>query len=345
MRARSGVILLVVTGICGLLVALSLAILVRNRIDAREQAYLMDYTQARLMLNAACCYILETGRLGYDGVSLGGPAGVQREVFGWVDVRDGSLGPKHHLSDAPDYAFTPMTPGSFPRIGGKAARFPMEVLVQPPWAIRGDAAPNPIESRLVDPSNPVSNPVDAVRYGLPSFPIPDPVPIGMDPIALGWTPLSGDDASRFPGATGPADKWRQGDDRLRPLGSTGAWFRLYRDGPATFVATCGSGGTYGYRPEEVDAAVLAAHFSGDRRRYESLAAEEVRLWYRVEWSPAIGRFANARDNDGFKKYESGVWYSGSEDNYQLGSSVRVSGTNALGTIQWVQRLREPPRDW
>ncbi len=342
MRSRSGVILLVVTGICGLLVALTFAMLVRNRIDAREQAYLIDYTQARLMLNAACCYVLEAGRLGYDGVNLGGAAGAQREAFGWVDVRDGSIGPKHNLTDAPNYAFDPVTPGSFPKIGGRAARFPMEVLVQPPYAVRGDAAPNSVEARLTDPATPSSAPVDSVRYGLPSFPIPDPVPLGMDPQTLAWNALSANETARFTDVVG---KWRQGDDRLRPSGSTGAWFRLYRDGPATFVITCGSGGTFGYRPNEVDAAVLAARFGGDRRLYDSLQSEEVRLWYRIEWSPAIGRFANDRDNTGFEKYVSGTWYGGPEDNYQLGQTVRASGTNVLGTIQWVQRLREPPRDW
>lgn len=342
MNGRRGVILLVVTGICGLLVALTFAMLVRNRIDAREQAYLMDYTQARLMLQSACCYVLEAGRIGYDGVNLGGPHGGQREAFGWVDVRDGSLGPKHQLADRPDWAFDPARPGHFPKVGGRAARFVMEVLERPPYAVRADAAPNPIEWRLTDPAVPSSAPVDPVRYGLPSFPTPDPVPLGMDPVTLAWQPLTAEESTRY---ADPVDRWRSGDDRLRQLGSTGAWFRLYRDGPATFVVTCGSGGTFGYRPEEIDAAVLARHFAGDRRLYDSLHAEEVRLWYRVEWSPAINRFANDRDNDGFKYYISPRWYSGAEDNYQIGASVRASATNALGTINWVQRLDQPPREW
>ena len=53
-------------------------------------------TQARVMLGGALSYIGETARLGWDD-----PATPEHEeAYGWIDVRDGSVGPRDHTGRA-----------------------------------------------------------------------------------------------------------------------------------------------------------------------------------------------------------------------------------------------------
>jgi len=83
------------------------------------------------MLMAACNYVLEASRLGYDYPRGQLPAdNKHREGFGWIDVRDGSIGPK---DAAGQLLFT--QPGQWPA-PESAVRCPMYVMKQPPFAVQ-----------------------------------------------------------------------------------------------------------------------------------------------------------------------------------------------------------------
>src|SRR5688572_33473510 len=100
---RRGTILIIVAGISALLASLALTFLVRNRSDAEETQATIREVQARIMLVAACNYIQEGSRLGWDqypstpaatndvfptGSSAAASVPVHEETFGWLDVRD-----------------------------------------------------------------------------------------------------------------------------------------------------------------------------------------------------------------------------------------------------------------
>ncbi len=83
---RRGALLVIVTGLAAVIAALCFSLLVRARSDSEAMAVVMREAQARIMLGAACAYVLEAGRIGWG-----------RECYGWRDVRDGMTGPKPDL--------------------------------------------------------------------------------------------------------------------------------------------------------------------------------------------------------------------------------------------------------
>ena len=82
-RRRTASALLVVTGLVAILAVMTAVFILRTREDAQAAQPLLREAQARIMLDAACLYLLETSRMGW-----GAPA------HGWVDNRNGSLGPR-----------------------------------------------------------------------------------------------------------------------------------------------------------------------------------------------------------------------------------------------------------
>ena len=63
---RGGTILIIVAGICALLASLTVAFLARSRSSIEETVAFEAEVQARLMLVAACMYVCEASRLGYE---------------------------------------------------------------------------------------------------------------------------------------------------------------------------------------------------------------------------------------------------------------------------------------
>lgn len=82
-RGRAGSALLVVTGLVAILAVMAAVFILRTREDAQAAQPLLREAQARIMLDAACMYLLETSRMGW-----GAPG------HGWVDNRNGSVGPR-----------------------------------------------------------------------------------------------------------------------------------------------------------------------------------------------------------------------------------------------------------
>lgn len=347
-QARAGVVLILAMGMTAMLAALCLAFIARTRMDAAEMAQLGSITQARLMLSAACAYVLETGRIGWDlsddfaaaspwsttyaaAISAGtvqadpDNSRYHEETWGWVDVRDGSVGPRTldydqdgtydpRFDDTPRHARRrggPLVRPSWPAIGS-VCRAPMNVLVRPPFAIRPETAPNPVNA---DPS--------AWDFGLPLLRIPD----GTASLAPDL-PASATQAQRW-------SDWKAGDRGVRAGGAQGAWFRVHRDSPATFIITVGCGGTAGFRDwDEVEAENMDARYGYSRSLFEQLLAEEIRLWYRIEWSPAVA----GRGVPG-----------GSYGNHTRRATTSRPGPAAIinqaGTLSYIQRLPMQPREW
>jgi len=282
-----------------------------------------------------------------DGSPLSGadPATmVHEEAFGWIDVRlhrstgaplpagytaadfdaaGNLIGPRTDDYDgngAFDARYSPTlevdldgdgtadapawpAPHSFVRVA-------MHRQQRPPSAIRPIAAPNAINT---DPSSPV--------FGMPLLRHPDPLPV----VDNGWR-ANGDVVS----ATNWSD-FATGDPRPVPTSTGRGWFRIYRDTPATFVITCGGGGTRGYRDwREVVALGGTDQFGGDEGLFRVLLGEEVRLWYRIEWSAAIE--APNLLPQGMAAF--------AENGNNLPGSL-----NPVGTIAWIQRLRVAPTLW
>jgi hypothetical protein len=344
---RRGTILIVIAGISALLASLCLAFLMRVRQAAEGSQQVANETQARIMLHAACAYLLESGRLGYgltrddsaagragSGVVTGaGGRRMHREGHGWIDIRslegdgfpDPALpGPRDQNGETVYRAGA----GFWPEVGTTVI-CPMHRWTRPPYAIRPTIAANPI---LVDPAR-----RGDAAWGRPLLREPDPQPASDN----GW-----------PGAV-DGRGWGEfalGDPAPVAASNGLAWFRLHRVSAATFVVTCGAGGTMGFRDwnEVRDWQRVAGApggpelFGNDPGLFASLLLTEVRLWYEVRWSGAVKPLDF--------RYEEALWwrwlqnafayriYPVNGTQYPGWSRTNRYNPNPVGTISYLQRL-------
>ncbi len=383
---RSGTVLIFVAGLSALLASMCLVFLTRMRNDGEESQLVLQMAQAKILLAAACNYVQETSRLGWDAnypyygqppahpvgtssvVSVPNGTGVlslagavvaapnpatlpaHQETFGWIDVRDGSIGPNFR---GPSPQTPPYPPAwsdaavisdghgnsrpAWPAIGSVAI-CPMYVMKRPPFATQLTAVYNPISTTSGDP-----------KFGLPYLQYPDPMPV----VGNGWgqRATSGAVAATLyddgvGGTTG--NDFVHGDQTPRAQTAGKSWFRVYRDGPATFVLTCGAGGTMGWRdwPEVVNAggAAAMAQFNNDPTLFTALAGSELRLWYRIEWSPSVMEltYHNLQHSAqaGVEHYLS--WPANVSHTWSVGLRTQTWAKNPVGTIRWIERLRNEP---
>ena len=351
---RRASVLVVIAGVLAMLSTLSVAFLMRMRQDAQESDLVVHLAQCRLMLHAGMQFVQESSRLGYATA-----ADPSIEAWGWIDVRDGAIGPKGNGGAQL------WTAGKWPA-PGTVKRAPMYMVKRPPFAVVPHMYPN----RIPTETDPAIDPQYKDHFGIPVLAKPDPMP-AFDP-TLG----------AYSGSTVQRADWVKGD--LQPIdASLGlAWFRVYRelgteiDRPAksgepgaTFVITVGSGGTQGFKDwAEVTAAGADAQFGASQSMFNSLLAAELRQWYRVEWSAAVGggemrvhkpplslnkqwagrdltsavggkyRTNHARSplnssRSREKEYGGGETYSSAEPR------------NYVGTISYIQRLEKQPASW
>ena len=70
---------------------------------------------------------------------------------------------------------------------------------------------------------------------------------------------------------------------------------------------------------------------GDASFFSTLRADELRLWWRVEWSPAVGGADIGVTDEGIRGWPLML---------ASGSNARV--INQGGTFSWIQALRTEP---
>lgn len=332
--SRRGAVLIVVAALSALLATIALAFIIRQRSSSEESLQMEQDVQARIMLIAACTYIQEAGRIGYDD----GADPFHREAFGWIDVRavdpTGApvMGPA--CRGTTPSTVVPLYDAILREISGKnglsidrpswpalyaVARCPMYVMERPPYAVQLTAAYNPIAS---DPASPA--------FGRPYLTSPDPLPVVARPMS---SPTALND-------------YLTGDTRARANSDGRAWFRVYRDGPDTFVITCGAGGSGGFNNwNEVLGAGAGALFSNDSGLFYTLLSQEVRLWYRVQWSAAVAtpEVHNIKN----------AWADNAPDDYYVSFPMNSSQSirsqshckNMGGTFRYIERLRFQPTNY
>lgn len=320
--SRRGTILIIVAGISALLASLALAFLARMRSDTEESQHLLQYAQAKIMLSAACNYVQETSRMGWDRYPStptvdGLP--IHDEAYGWVDVRDGTIGPKgkRRAGDAgfsgPELA--DMSSGKWPSVGSHV-RCPMYRMKRPPYAIKLNAGHNYM----------VTDNSSSPDYCFPLLKNPDPQP-------------AQDVATYADFAAG---------DKTPVVDTTGkAWFRVYRDGPGTFIVTCGSGGSEGFRNWNEITATERLQFNNDRAFFENLRNAEIRLHYRLEWTASVTEvtYHNLQHEIARATEHYETWPPNSSHTWSSSRRTQTWMKNPVGTIRWIQRLMTEPSFW
>ena len=331
---RRGTILIIVAGISALLASLALTFLVRNRSDAEETQATIRDVQARLMLVAACNYIQEGSRLGWDqypltpsatndvfptGSSAADVVPVHEETFGWLDVRDGSIGPKTQegrqcwspaLVQNDGSRLRPLWPAP-----DSIARCPMFVWKRTKYATSLHAAYNPIQQHDSSASD----------YLMPYLRYPDPQSSG-----------------------GTWAEHKRGDSTPQVQTANKSWFRVLREGPSTFLITCGAGPTQGYRSyDEANAQGMGDLFNNDRGYFNVLAAQEARLWYRVEWTAAaVESTYHWQEHHTTRWWDSYLqWPVNASHSWPTGPRSLAFVRNFGGTFRWIMRLRSEPTNW
>jgi hypothetical protein len=339
-RNRNGTILIIVAGVSALLASLALTFLVRMRSDVEESRSLVMYAQAKIMLAAACNYVQETSRLGWDRywqitpnppVPQVGGQKIHEEGYGWIDVRDGSIGPKNRNGDLLWYEPPPGSSGSmqWPSISTHV-RCPMYRMTRPPFAIKLDTGYNLMDRKTGSPD-----------YCYPLLRNPDPQPVIDNKFSKG-APTSTTDTDW--------NKFLGGDKN--PIVSTmdRAWFRVYRDSPATFVVTCGAGPTQGFKDwNEVMSEMQTGLFGGlsGQPLFENLKATEIRLFYRIEWTAAAMEtsYHNLHHEIATDTEHYETWPPNSAHTWSASRRTQTWAKNPVGTIRWIQRLTQEPTNW
>lgn len=332
---RQGTILIIVAGISALMASLAITFLARMRSDVQESEQLMREAQAHIVLVAACHYIQEASRIGYDK----GGSSIHPEAYGWIDIRDGAVGPKAtaiatNIDQPNDRHLLPSHGTDDDTLFRQQEVRRCELFVKeiPPFAIKPEVAPNPI---------------DPTADGVPWLVELDPKPV----ITSSFADFS----------SGRVDSANRSIPKQNTLNR--CWFRLLRcgkgDNPrlaiynaATFIVTCGAGQTRGFRSWAEMTDADRQSFSNSQALFESLQQSEIRLWYLVEWSPAVGglhMFNLVHHRGALQDAEKDSFtfnqYSHFPPNHSFYSHSHTKERNFGGTIRMVQRLVTEPLDW
>ncbi|MBA3700077.1 MAG: hypothetical protein H0W78_14605 [Planctomycetes bacterium] len=320
--ARRGTILIIVAGVSALLASLALAFLARMRSDTEESQHLLQYAQAKIMLAAACNYVQESSRLGWDRYPATPTVDglqIHDEAYGWVDVRDGTTGPKgKRVSGTPGFSgpeLADLSANKWPSVGTHV-RCPMYRMKRPPYAIKLNAGHNYMVT-----DNPAS-------------------PDYCWPLLKNRDPRPAQDVDNYPDfAAG---------DKTPVVDTTGkAWFRVYRDGPGTFIVTCGSGGSDGFKNWDELSATEQLQFNSDRPFFENLRNAEVRLHYRIEWSAAVTEvtYHNLQHEIARATEHYETWPPNASHTWSSSRRTQTWMKNPVGTIRTIQRLIIEPSFW
>jgi hypothetical protein len=201
----------------------------------------------------------------------------------------------------------------------------------PPYAIKMDAGFNLMKTD--QPSSP--------DYCWPLLRYPDPQPI--DAYTNYWTKTGG------PGTVTKTNyrAWSIGDPTPQPESVGKSWFRVFRDGPSTFIITCGSGGTQGFKSWSEIPTAMRYVFSNDESYFLSLQQSELRLHYRIEWTAAVTEttYHNLQHEFGRNTEHYETWAPNSSHSWSSSRRTQTWLKNPVGTIRWIQRLLQEPTHW
>jgi hypothetical protein len=140
----------------------------------------------------------------------------------------------------------------------------------------------------------------------------------------------------------------KGEREPRVESSGRSWFRVLREGPCTFLITCGAGGTQGFRSyDEAVEQGKAAEFGNDRAYFNVLAAQEIRLWYRVEWSASSAEPTYHWQEHHFTQGHDAYlqWPINASHSWVNGPRGPAFDRNQAGTFRWIMRLKAEPTNW
>jgi hypothetical protein len=193
----------------------------------------------------------------------------------------------------------------------------------------------------------VYNPIDTSAangdFGLPLLRNPDPQPV----VDNGWSAGSVS-ATLFndPQYQANNDDYLHGNPVPRGTSLGLSWFRVARIGPARFVVTCGAGGTLGYQSWiDVQNDNAAAQF-GSQDFFNVLQNDEIRMWYMVEWSPAVtAPIYQVMDNEQVPDHYQWRPFNATHELYPWGAQSQPLGRNMAGTFRWIQKLMTQPPIW
>jgi hypothetical protein len=332
---RHGTVLIIVAGVSALLAAMALTFLVRMRSDVEESHLVVRETQAHIMKVAACNFIMESARLGWDPkLPNGNRSTSHREAFGWIDVRTGLPGPRGEDGKR----LGPVDASGIPIAGADgepkwdewtdltladavrpAKRCAMFVMQRPPFAVAPKVAVNAIQTTGPTALKPYLSEADPQRF------------------------QNGMIESDF------ADKYINGEKQPDLARFVPSWFRVWRAAPASFVVTCGVGDTAGFRTwDEVVTAGETGRFGNSvgegREMFHFFQQQEIRLWYLIEWSAHVASsdYQNLQNEFPLKSVEA---YFQRPINTSQESRSQGKLVNPVGTIRMIQRLLNEPRYW
>jgi len=271
LMTRRGSLLIIVSGLCTLLAILAVAFLGRARTDIDEADFAQRQGQARIMLSAACCYLLEAAP------------------------------PATH-----DPVVAAGTNAFFPRLGTLSTssrligRFPMQVQTLPRHAVTPRHTFDPYDGfRPYDWRN------DPTRYQTVANPLtPGGLLTANEIMPATQATAAGGTAASFPiartmnmswfrvwypGAT-PSMTYSEG---AVPYCIDPASLSSTRAAKATFIVTCGAGASLGFRDWSEVTVADQPKFGNDSANFAVIVANETRLWYQVEWS-TINVYADAK---------------------------------------------------
>jgi hypothetical protein len=340
-NSRRASVLLIIAGLSAILCALSLALLQNMRSDLEESNAMLRDVQARTMIAAGLSYIQEGARLGWDIPTT--PE--HEEGYGWIDARDGSIGPNDRFGNRLFVGDAATGQGAaFPAVGGSAARCPMYVMRRPPFSVAMTLHYNPI------PRQPAADWRQNISYS------------NLEPQAAEGSGLSATDMATL--AAGDRDlryaAWAKGDPVARNSSVGLAWMRVYRmspedaaahvtiDGkpaplswsPAMFIISGGAGASGGFRSWlEVELAGEEDLFSGGQAEFEDVRRAESILWFACEWSPAEGF-------ETINHYLTGSFETPVCNRpCYVGTDNRTVSKSFGGSFRWIERLANEPKNW
>ncbi|MBA3684807.1 MAG: hypothetical protein H0W72_06145 [Planctomycetes bacterium] len=277
---RRGSLLIIVSGMCAVLASLAIAFLSRARSDIDEAALAVREAQSRIMLSAACCYILEAAPAAtHDPVSTSffpgfGALGSNARLIGRFPMHALTL-PPHAVSAKRVYrpydGWRPYDPYFLPAFR------------RDPTVYQTVANPLFDASSSISPSNPDVVVASEARPAIPvtynhsgAAPTSIAVPTTRT-MNMAWFRVYYPGDSSTP-ATVPHG-YRQGQVAYKFDGS-----EQTLAAKARFIVTCGSGASLGFRDWAEIGTADRALFGNDPATFATILAGETRLWFAIEWT-------------------------------------------------------------